>query len=175
MEINCPLPQNVEAEQAVLGALIIEGSFINEVLEVLTPDDFYKDSHKNILNAMIELDKATKPIDILTVFEYLISKGHMLEDVGGSNYLTYLTEIVPTTANITYYSQIVKEKSILRNLVLTASDIAKRSHEEGIDVDELVDKAEHSILEVGHNRVKSSFYSTSTLASEALELIRNIK
>jgi replicative DNA helicase len=171
MEINRPLPQNVEAEQAVLGALIIEGSLINEVLEVLTPDDFYKYSHKNILNAMIELDKATKPIDILTVFEYLKSKGHMLEDVGGSNYLTYLTEIVPTTANITYYSQIVKEKSILRNLVLTASDIAKRSHEEGIDVDELVDKAEHSILEVGHNRVKPSFYNTSTLASEALELI----
>ena len=171
MEISRPLPQNIEAEQAVLGALIIEGSLINEVLEVLTPDDFYRDSHKNILNAMIELDKATNPIDILTVFEFLKSKDHMLEDVGGSNYLTYLTEIVPTTANITYYSKIVKEKSILRNLVLTASDIAKRSHEEGIDVDELVDKAEHSILEVGQNRVKPSFYNTSTLASEALELI----
>ena len=107
MEISRPLPQNIEAEQAVLGALIIEGSLINEVLEVLTPDDFYKDSHKNILNAMIELDKATNPIDILTVFEFLKSKDHMLEDVGGSNYLTYLTEIVPTAANITYYSQIV--------------------------------------------------------------------
>lgn len=89
MEINRPLPQNVEAVQAVLGALIIEGSLINEVLEVLTPDDFYKYSHKNILNAMIELDKATKPIDILTVFEYLKSKDHMLEDVGGEQ-LSYI-------------------------------------------------------------------------------------
>jgi replicative DNA helicase len=92
MEINRPLPQNVEAEQAVLGALIIEGSLINEVLEVLTPDDFYKYSHKNILNAMIELDKATKPIDILTVFEYLKSKDHMLEDVGGEAIILHIQQ-----------------------------------------------------------------------------------
>lgn len=120
---------------------------------------------------MIDLDRESKPIDLLTVFEFLKAKGQMLEDVGGSNYLTYLTEVVPTTANISYYAQIVKEKSILRNLVVTASDIAKQSHEEGVDVDDLVDRAEHSILEVGQNRVKPSFYDTSMLAPGALEMI----
>ncbi|NIP38011.1 MAG: replicative DNA helicase [Candidatus Dadabacteria bacterium] len=171
MELNRPLPQNLEAEQAVLGALIIEGSLINQVLEILTAEDFYKDSHKQIISAMIDLDRDSKPIDLLTVFEFLKAKGQALEDVGGSNYLTYLTEIVPTTANIGYYAQIVKEKSILRNLVVTASDIAKESHEDGVDVDELVDRAEHSILEVGQNRVKRSFYDTNMLASGALEMI----
>lgn len=171
MELNRPLPQNLEAEQAVLGALIIEGSLINQVLELLTPDDFYKDSHKKIISAMIDLDRDSKPIDLLTVFEFLKAKGQLLEDVGGSNYLTYLTEIVPSTANIGYYAQIVKEKSILRNLVVTATDIAKHSHEEGVDVDDLVDQAEHSILEVGQNRVKPSFYDTNMLASTALEMI----
>ncbi len=126
MELNRPLPQNLEAEQAVLGALIIEGSLISQVLEILIEEDFYKDSHKKIISAMIDLDRESKPIDLLTVFEFLKAKGQMLEDVGGSNYLTYLTEIVPTTANISYYAQIVKEKSILRNLVVTASDIANR-------------------------------------------------
>ncbi|NIX16607.1 MAG: replicative DNA helicase [Candidatus Dadabacteria bacterium] len=171
MELSRPLPQNLEAEQAVLGALIIEGSLINQVLEILTTEDFYKDSHKKIISAMIDLDRDSKPIDLLTVFEFLKAKGQMLEDVGGSNYLTYLTEIVPTTANIGYYAQIVKEKSILRNLVVTASDIAKESHEDGVNVDELVDRAEHSILEVGQNRVKPSFYNTNMLASGALEMI----
>ncbi len=171
MELNRPLPQNLEAEQAVLGALIIEGSLISQVLEILIEEDFYKDSHKKIISAMIDLDRESKPIDLLTVFEFLKAKGQMLEDVGGSNYLTYLTEIVPTTANISYYAQIVKEKSILRNLVVTASDIAKQSHEEGVDVDDLVDRAEHSILEVGQNRVKPSFYNTNMLASGALEMI----
>ena len=171
MELNRPLPQNLEAEQAVLGALIIEGSLISQVLEILIEEDFYKDSHKKIISAMIDLDRESKPIDLLTVFEFLKAKGQMLEDVGGSNYLTYLTEIVPTTANISYYAQIVKEKSILRNLVVTASDIAKQSHEEGVDVDDLVDWAEHSILEVGQNRVKPSFYDTNMLASGALEMI----
>ena len=171
MELNRPLPQNLEAEQAVLGALIIEGSLISQVLEILIEEDFYKDSHKKIISAMIDLDRESKPIDLLTVFEFLKAKGQMLEDVGGSNYLTYLTEIVPTTANISYYAQIVKEKSILRNLVVTASDIAKQSHEEGVDVDDLVDRAEHSILEIGQNRVKPSFYNTNTLAPGALEMI----
>jgi len=174
MELNRPLPQNIEAEQAVLGALIIEGNLINQVLEILSPEDFYKESHKKVMNAMIELDKNGEPIDILTVFEFLKSRDHMLEDVGGSSYLTFLTETVPTTANVSHYARLVKEKSILRTLVSTATDIAKKSHEEGIDVDDLMDRAEHSILEVGQNRVKPSFYDTSMLASKALEYIETL-
>ena len=113
-----PLPQNIEAEQAVLGGVLIEGGTINQVLEILISEDFYRESHRKIFEAMIELDKNSRPIDILTLFDYLKSQGQLLEEVGGSSYLTYLTEIVPSVANIGYYAKLVKEKSILRKLVI---------------------------------------------------------
>ncbi len=169
-----PLPQNEEAEQAVLGSILIEGSVINQVLEILTPPDFYKEAHRKIFDAMIELDRESKPIDYFTVFEYLKSTGQLLEQVGGSSYLTYLREIVPSTANVEYYAKMVKEKSILRRLVMTATEIANRGHEEGINVDEFIDRAEHAILEVAQNKVKPSFYESRELAAKALEIIETL-
>ena len=118
------LPQNLEAEQAVLGAILIESSVINQVMEILTAEDFYKEAHRKIYNAMIDLDRDNKPIDLLTLFDYLKGNGNLLEEVGESSYLTYLTEIVPATENVSYYAKLVKEKSIIRNLVMAASDIA---------------------------------------------------
>src|SRR3972149_9967788 len=115
------LPQNIEAEQAVLGAILIEGSIISQVLEILTPDDFYKEAHKKIYQSMLDMNEQVKPIDILTLFDYLKSQGQLLEEVGGSSYLTYLTELVPSVANIGYYAKLVKEKSILRKLVISAT------------------------------------------------------
>ena len=106
------LPQNIEAEQAVLGAILIESSSINQVMEILIPEDFYKEAHRKIYDAMIDLDRDNKPIDLLTLFDYLKAKGNLLEEVGESNYLTYLTELVPATENVGYYAKLVKEKSI---------------------------------------------------------------
>jgi replicative DNA helicase len=169
-----PLPQNEEAEQAVLGAILIEGNVINQVLEILTPSDFYKEAHKKIFDSMIELDRESKPIDYFTLFEYMKSTGHLLEEVGGSSYLTYLREIVPSTANVEYYAKMVKEKSILRRLVMAATDIANRGHEEVINVDEFIDRAEQAILEVAQNKVKPSFYESRELAAKALEIIETL-
>lgn len=169
-----PLPQNEEAEQAVLGAILIEGSVINQVLEILTPSDFYKEAHKKIFDSMTELDRENKPIDYFTLYEYMKSTGHLLEEVGGSSYLTYLREIVPSTANVEYYARMVKEKSMLRRLVMAATDIANRGHEEGINVDEFIDRAEHAILEVAQNKIKPSFYESRELAAKALEIIETL-
>jgi replicative DNA helicase len=169
-----PLPQNEEAEQAVLGAILIEDNVINQVLEILTPSDFYKEAHKKIFDSMIELDRESKPIDYFTLFEYMKSTGHLLEEVGGSSYLTYLREIVPSTANVEYYAKMVKEKSILRRLVMAATDIANRGHEEVINVDEFIDRAEQAILEVAQNKVKPSFYESRELAAKALEIIETL-
>src|SRR3990170_3172879 len=100
-----PLPQNIEAEQAVLGGVLIEGVAINQVLEILTTEDFYRESHRKIFEAMIELDKNSSPIDILTLFDYLKSQGQLLEEVGGSSYLHTsqrlypLSQILDTTQN----------------------------------------------------------------------------
>ena len=166
-----PLPQNTEAEQAVLGAVLIEGNAINQVLEIVARDDFYKESHKKIFDAMIELDRAGKPIDILTLFDYLKSRGQLLEEVGGSSYLTYLTEVVPSTVNVEYYARLVKEKAILRKLVITATDIAKSGYQDGIDVDDFLNRAEQSIFNIGEHKIKPSFYETRELAAKALEII----
>lgn len=169
-----PLPQNIEAEQAVLGGVLIEGVAINQVLEILTTEDFYRESHRKIFEAMIELDKNSSPIDILTLFDYLKSQGQLLEEVGGSSYLTYLTEIVPSVANIGYYAKLVKEKSILRKLVISATDIAMRGYEEGINVDETVDRAEQTILDIAQHKVKPSFYDSRELAAKALQIIETL-
>ncbi|MGQ0793317.1 MAG: replicative DNA helicase [Deltaproteobacteria bacterium] len=174
VNLSRPLPQNIEAEQAVLGAVLIEGGVINQVMDVLTAEDFYRDAHRKIFDAMIELDKKNKPIDILTLFDYLKSGGKLIEEVGGSGYLTYLTELVPSTVNVAYYARLVKEKSVLRRLVVVATDIATRGQEESIDLDDFIDQAEHSIFDVAQNKIKPSFYSTRELAAQALEIIEKL-
>jgi replicative DNA helicase len=171
IDLSKPLPQNVEAEQAVLGAVLIEGNTINQVLEILARDDFYKEAHRKIFDAMVELDKNGNPIDVLTLFNHMKSRGQLLEEVGGSSYLTYLIEVVPSTVNIDYYAKLVKEKAILRKLVTTATDIAKGGHEDGVDVDDFLSRAEQAIFDIGQHKIKPSFYETRELAAMALEII----
>lgn len=127
-----PLPQNIEAEQAVLGAFLIDSRVINEVLEILAPGDFYKEADQKIFQAMIGMHRENRPIDILTLFDYLKSKGRILEEVGGSSYLTYLTQIVPSTTNICYYARLVKEKAKERRLQLTLREVDDKLCNEGI-------------------------------------------
>lgn len=172
--LSRPLPQNIEAEQAVLGAILLESTVINQVMEILIAEDFYKDAHRKIFNAMIDLDKDNKPIDLLTLFDHLKSRGNLLEEVGESSYLTYLTELVPTTENVNYYAKLVKEKSIIRNLVTAATDIAHRGNDENVDLDEYIDRAEHTILDIAQNKIKPSFYDSKELAVKALEIIEQL-
>lgn len=173
--ISKPLPQNIEAEQTVLGAILIDGTVINEVLETITLDDFYKESHRKIFNAMIELDRENNPIDVFTIYNYLKGKGQLLEEVGESSYLTYLTELVPSTENVSYYAKLVKEKSLLRKVVLAATDIAYRGQtNEGIDVDDFIDRAEQSILEVAQNKIRPGFFESRDLSAKALEMIESL-
>jgi len=131
-----PLPQNIEAEQAVLGAILIQGSVMNQILEILIPEDFYKDTHKKIYNAMINLDREKKPIDLLILFDYLKANGNLLEEVGESSYLTYLTELVPTTENVLYYAELVKEKSKERKLCNDAELVSFKLKNGKINIEE---------------------------------------
>ena len=169
--INSPLPQSDEAEKAVLGSVLIDNSSINEVMEILQTEDFYKDAHRKIFNSMIEIDESSKPIDILTLYEYLKNKGNLLEEVGGSSYLTYLTELVPTTTNVSHYARIVKDKSILRKIVITSFDIAQTAQNEDVDPSQFLDNAEKAILDIAQNQVKPGFYNSKQLSQRALEII----
>lgn len=172
--ISRPLPQTDEAEKAVLGAVLIDNNSIHDVLEILLPDDFYKDAHRKIFQSMIDIEQKSEPIDVLTLYEFLKSKGNLLEEVGGSAYLTYLTELVPSTVNVSHYARLVKDKSILRNIVLTATEIAQTGYDDKVDPEQFLDHAEKAILEIAQSKIKPGFYNSRELSQQALELIESL-
>ncbi|HWH76911.1 MAG TPA: DnaB-like helicase N-terminal domain-containing protein, partial [Candidatus Binatus sp.] len=149
-------PQNLEAESSVLGGVLLDNEAINQVLEVLRPEDFYRESHRKICRAMIEITDRGEPVDLITLSDVL--KGKLeLEAVGGSAYLASLADFVPTAANISYYAKIVREKAILRSLISTATEIATRGYEEQGNVDEFLDAAEKVIFDISEKKIKASF------------------
>ena len=168
------LPSNEEAERAVLGAILIENSSINQVLEILTAEDFYNENHSKIMSSMVDLDREGTAIDVLTLYEWMDSKG-IMEESGGAAYLTYLVSTVPTAENVTHYARIVKDKAVLRKLVLTATDIAHRGYGPDIEVNEFIDRAEQSILDIAQNKIKPSFWHSRDLAPKALDDIEELQ
>ena len=108
-------PQNLEAEQSVLGAILLDNDAINHALEILTPDDFYRETHREIFRAMVALTDHNQPVDAITLTDALRTKG-ALEAVGGPAYIAELASIVPTAANVAHYARITREKAVLRSL-----------------------------------------------------------
>ena len=115
-------PQNIEAEQAVLGAVLLDNTVLPRVIEVLQPEDFYRNSHRRIYQAMLDLFEKSETIDLITILEMLDQK-KQLEEIGGSAYLASVIDLVPTAANVQYHSKIVREKALLRGLISTATEI----------------------------------------------------
>ncbi len=149
-------PQNIEAEQAVLGAIFLEPESLLVASEILTPEDFYRVSHQKIFACMLSLNEEGKAVDIVTVTDELQAE-NQLENVGGISYLTELAGAVPTAANIEYYARIVAEKSLLRRLIKTATDIARDGYEREDDVESLLAEAERKILEVSNRNRTGDF------------------
>ena len=120
-----PLPQNIEAEQAVLGSILMDSGTINEVLEILTAEDFYRTSHQLIYRAMNQMQSEKKPIDLLCLYKFIEAQGN-LDDVGGSSYITCLPEMCPSPVNAGYYAKLVKEKVNVRRLSITCMDVDQK-------------------------------------------------
>lgn len=149
-------PQNIEAEQAVLGAIFLEPSSLTVTSEILIPEDFYRSAHQKIFNVMLKLNDEGKAVDLITVSEELAAtKG--LEEVGGVTYLSELAGSVPTAANVEYYARIVEEKSLLRRLIRTATNIAQEGYSREDEVAELLGEAEKNIMEVAQRKNSGSF------------------
>lgn len=163
-------PQNVEAEQSVLGAILLENEAISPVIENLTPNDFYKEAHKQIFVAMLDLYEKSEPIDLITLTEQLSKKG-MLEKVGGASYLTTIASMVPTSANIKYHSKIVKEKATLRNLITTATEIITTSYDTDQNVNEVLDQAESKIFSISETMVKQSYVHIKKIVRDTIEMV----
>jgi replicative DNA helicase len=149
-------PQNIEAEQAVLGAIFLQPSSLTLASELLIPEDFYRASHQKIYNAMLELSDKGEPVDLVTVTSELADV-NLLEEVGGVSYLSDLANSVPTAANIEYYGKIVEEKSILRRLIRTATGIAQDGYSREDEVEVLLNEAEKTIMAVAQRKNAGAF------------------
>lgn len=156
MSIDRLPPQSIEAEQSVLGALLIDRDAVIEVAEFLRPDDFYRGNHGLVYAAVTELYERREPVDIVTVSEVLERNGQ-LEQVGGSAYLTSLINLTPTAVNAVYYARIVERKGVLRNLIGAAGKIAGIGYEETADIGEAIDRAEQELFAVSQKRVETGF------------------
>ena len=166
-------PQNLEAESSVLGGILLENEAVNQVLELLRPEDFYRESHRKVFRAIVELSDRSEPVDLITLSDCLKNRGE-LEAVGGTAYLASLADFVPTAANISHYARIVREKSILRSLITTATEIATRGYEEQGNVDEFLDSAEKVIFDISEKKIKASFVAVGDMIKDTLKTVEKL-
>lgn len=166
-------PQNIEAEQAVLGAMLIDKEAIAKASEILTSSDFYREAHRVIFNAMLELYNKNEAVDMVTVTE-ILKRDNKLEDIGGLAYITSLANVVLTAANVKYHADIVAEKSVLRQLVRVSTEIAAMGYEANEDVGTLLDTAESRILEISNRKKKADFTPINDVLMESVQNIEKL-
>ncbi|MDD5711744.1 MAG: replicative DNA helicase [Smithellaceae bacterium] len=166
-------PQNLEAEQSVLGAILLDNQAISSVIEILDGRDFYSEAHRKIFTAVTELYDRNEPCDFITLNNILKDKKH-LDNVGGATYLASLVDNVPSAANVGYYVKIIKEKAVLRRLIGTATEILSKSYETGSDVDNVLDEAEQAIFEISENKSRQSFSSLKDVIKSSFKTIEDL-
>ncbi len=166
-------PQNVEAEQALLGTILIQDKALLKIVEILSPDDFYRDAHKAIFEVMVTLFERSEPHDLVTVTSSLRDQNR-LKQVGGSAYLTELTDVIPFTGMLVHHARIIREKSILRRLIETSSDVAARCYDAQGDLEALVDKAEQTIFEIAQAKKKQGFEPMAKIVPKAFDRITKL-
>src|SRR5213596_3852576 len=166
-------PQSLEAEESVLGAVMLDNTVVDRVVEMLRPEDFYRGAHRKLFRAMVELNGRSEPIDLITLSETLKARGDLAE-VGGGAYLAELTERVPTAANAVHYAKIVRERSILRGLIEASTEIASRGYQAPDNVDELLDHAERLIFGIQERKVRQAFTKLSEVLVESIKTIERL-
>jgi len=157
----------------VLGGMLLQNDSIHRVIELLCPEDFYRDAHKKIYQAIIELYQKNEPADLVTVTN-ILKKNGFLEDVGGATYLSELVDRVPTAANIASYGKIIREKAIVRHLISGASDIIAKGYDDQNDVDEYLDSAEKIIFEIAQRRIHQGFFPLKDIVRDSFKAIEQL-
>ncbi|MDN4071446.1 replicative DNA helicase [Fictibacillus terranigra] len=166
-------PQNIEAEQAVLGAIFLEPEALVTASEILIPEDFYRASHQRIYQVMLDLSEKGEPVDLVTVTSDLADR-KLLDEIGGVSYLSDLANSSPTAANIDYYSKIVEEKSLLRRLIRAATEIAANGYAREEEVEAVLNEAEKAILEVANRKNGGAFISIKDVLVAAYDNIEQL-
>jgi len=167
------LPQNLDAERSVLGAILLDNHALNTAIEKLKPEDFFSDQHRRIFNQMIVLGEAQQAIDLVTLSDQLHRRGE-LEAAGGQAYIAQLVDGVPHITNLEHYARIVKEKAMLRNLIHSTHEIQQSALEAEEDADAILDRAESSIFQLAEDRIRLGLVSMKTVVQENFEKLERI-
>ncbi|MHB8769587.1 MAG: replicative DNA helicase [Syntrophales bacterium] len=166
-------PQNLEAEQSVLGGILLDNLALNTVLELLEVSDFYSEAHRKIFASILDLSNRNEPCDLITLSNILKDQKR-IDQVGGTAYLASLVDNVSSAVNIAYYAKIIKEKSVLRRLIGTATEILNKSYDASMDIDSVLDDAEHAIFEISENKVRPSFFPMRDIIKDSFKTIEQL-
>lgn len=166
-------PQNLEAEESVLGGILLDRHALDRVIEVVGADDFYRESHRKIFRAMLALSEKNEPIDLVTLADTLKARGE-LQEVGGATYLAELADKVPSAAHIVHYARIVREKAVMRNLIAVANEIATRCYNGQEDIERFLDEAERLIFDVSERRIRPSFFKMGDMIMDTIKTIERL-
>lgn len=166
-------PQNLEAEQSVLGALLIDKEAMHRVADILVPKDFYKPSHERIYDAILRLYERREPIDTLSVTTRL-KEGGLFKDIGGSTYLTELVNSVPTSSHVEHYAKLVKEKRVLRDLINASAEVTEAAFDAPEDIDQLLDSVEQRLFAISQHSHAQRFIGLKDELQGAYERIEKI-
>jgi replicative DNA helicase len=163
-------PQNLEAEQSVLGAILLDNAAMAKAMEIIVEEDFYRTAHRKIYQGMLALSDRSEVIDQITLTECLKGRSE-LEAVGGAAYLAELVQVVPSAANIRYHCKIVREKALLRGLIHTSTEVITRGYEGATAADDLLDFAERSVFSIAQGKLDRSFTPVNQIIKESLDVV----
>jgi len=165
-------PQNIEAEQSILSAILIENNTLPEVIEIISEKDFYREVHRKIFTAMVDLFERNEPADLITLTNVLKEQGQ-LESVGGASYLSELVDTVPMATNAVHYAKIIREKATLRSLIERAASITSRCFEDRGDVEDILDFAEQSIFDIAEDKIRPAFHSLADIINDTYKAVED--
>ena len=171
--LNSIPPHSLESEQCIIGSILMDSESLISAMDVISSDDFYSTAHKLIYETILELHSESKYIDIITVSDKLKSKGY-LDEIGGINYLSSTTTIVPTTSNIRAYAEIVREKSTLRKLIRMSNEIIDLGYNEDIEIDDILNQAEKKIFDISQNNTNTNFKFIGNVLTDVYSKIEEV-
>ncbi|MGD9368019.1 MAG: replicative DNA helicase [Desulfobacteraceae bacterium] len=163
-------PQSIEAEESILSAVLLDNSTLLDVLEILSPDHFYRTAHQKIFAAIAELFSKAEPVDLVTLTNILRDK-NQLEDVGGAAYLARMVDTVPSAINVRHYARMVRDKSSLRRLIAKANEITQHCYEDAGDLDQVLDFAEGAVFEISEDKHQAAFHPISKIIEANIDAL----
>ncbi len=163
-------PHSIEAEESILSAILLDNSTLLDVLEILSPDHFYRTSHQKIFSAVAELFSKSEPVDLVTLTNMLRDRNE-LEEIGGAAYLARVVDTVPSAINVQHYARIVRDKSALRRLIAKANEITQHCYDDGGDLDQVLDFAEGAVFEISEDKHQAAFHPISKIIESNIDAL----